>query len=176
MQQPQPCVPANRRRSERLFACAIIMRIPWRSGHETHHHRVRLCVGACWYFRTRPRRRTERPGFYDRRSRGKLSHPWRFADHRKFDEAEPQRKRYLHLRRSRCQRRSGQRHDARDPARKISQETALRKRRYRSDPKRSGGPKEAALSAGLVWQRAPMPQPCAGRERDRNDWPGGPPP
>jgi hypothetical protein len=44
-----------------------------------------------------PKRLTQRPGFRDWRSRGKLRHARHLSDHRKFDEAEPERKRYLHL-------------------------------------------------------------------------------
>jgi len=39
--------------------------------------------------------------------------PRHVADHGEFDEAEPERKRHVHLRRFRCQRRPGQGQDAR---------------------------------------------------------------
>jgi hypothetical protein len=37
------------------------------------------------------KRRTQWPGFHDRRSRGKLGHARHLADHGKLDEAEPER-------------------------------------------------------------------------------------
>jgi hypothetical protein len=52
-------------------------------------------------------------GFHVRRPRGKFRHPGRFADHGKFNEAEPGRKRHPHLGRQRRQWRPGQRQDAR---------------------------------------------------------------
>jgi hypothetical protein len=47
--------------------------------------------------RLRTKRRGQRQGFDVRRPRGKFRHSRHIADHGKFDEAEPERKRHLHL-------------------------------------------------------------------------------
>jgi hypothetical protein len=78
-------------------------------------NKLRICdrSGAHWHGRLRTKRGSKWPGFHDRRPGGKLRHTRHIPDDGQFEQIEPERKRHLHLRRQRCQQRSGQRHDAR---------------------------------------------------------------
>jgi hypothetical protein len=72
---------------------------PKGSGHETRSDLTCSYRDALQHVRICAKRSAKRAGFHDRRSRGKFCHPWHVADHGEFDEAEPERKRNVHLRR-----------------------------------------------------------------------------
>lgn len=97
---------------------------PGGSGHETRKHRVRYHPDVLRHLRLRTKRSAQWSRFHVRRPRGKFRHPGHIADHGKFDEAEPELKRRLHLGRERCQWRPGQGKDARQQSRRKAAQQA----------------------------------------------------